>query len=144
MKKLIFILAVLVLLYLLSVQAAGKGPKLLAVEQIDLGKVQAGQILEQTLSLQNIGDADLAISSITSDCPCTSFQALDKDENYQPLQFETRIMISPGEKEELKLIFDSNKTKYLGVFKKLILIGSNDSEAPIMKVEMIGELAISE
>ena len=144
MKRILsFMIFFLLLLPISFVQAVTPAPKLIiSTILIELGKIKQSQVLERVLAIQNIGNMDLVISSISIDCPCTSFQALDKDGKYQPLQQDSKITIAPGEKIDLKLIFDSNKTKYQGEFKKLIVISSNDPEAPMKRLEMLGEIEV--
>ena len=139
MKRILFIFILFIFPFSLTL-AASPSSKLTTIAQIDLRAVHAGQVMEQPLTLQNTGDAVLEISSITSDCPCTTFWHPGKDGKYQPLLPESAITILPGDIVLIKLIFDSNKTKYQGVFKKLIIICSNDPGVPIKRVEMAGQL----
>ena len=113
-------------------------PKLsVSIETIDLGKIKPSQTKEYILTIQNTGGADLVIASTNTDCPCTSFQFLSKEGRVLP---DLPLSISPGTGIQLKLHFDSNRTKFVGAFKKHVLIGSNDLEEPMKRIWLVGEI----
>lgn len=89
------------------------------------------------MTVQNTGNADLIINSITVDCPCSSFQFLAKDG--KPLA-GLKVTVPPGDKIDLKLTFDTSKTKHVGAFTKMILIENNDPEQPVKRIKMVGEI----
>jgi hypothetical protein len=106
-------------------------------ELVDIGKIGSTQVKEYHLTVQNDGNANLSINSIITDCPCTTFQYLTPAGT---LQTDIPTTIPPGAKIELKLIFDANKTKHVGAFKKIVIINSNDPDEPMKRVRMAGEI----
>lgn len=90
------------------------------------------------IEIYNRGTADLIINSLSSDCPCTSFLFLTQvgEEDAR-----TVITIPAGEKRELRVKFDASRTKYIGSFSKMILIGSNDPTQPLKRIKMEGTLS---
>lgn len=144
MKRiLIFTILIQFILIILSSSniAESFNPKFTVLTKIiKLGRIKASQVVEHFLLFKNDGDADLVIDSIVTNCPCTSFQILSKDKTYQIWQSETNIIIAPGDKIKVKLIFNSSKTTHVGVFKRMILIHSNDPVMPEKRIRVMGEI----
>lgn len=139
MKRSVLIALLLTLLQSFVIQGFAQEPSLVIPQTMDIGEVKQTQIVEHPLIIENTGNTDLKISSISSDCPCTSFKVLANDA-YHPLTSDKSFNLSPGEKLELKLIFDSNKTNYIGAFKKFVIIHSNDPQNPIARIRLVGTL----
>lgn len=141
LKRLLFLISLLLILTIFSINVSlANTPKpkiIISNEVIDLGKIKTSQVVEFTFTIQNSGYSDLIIKSITTDCPCTSFQFSNKIGTFQA---DIETIIPPGDKIELKLIFDSNKINYIGAFKKLVIISSNDPGEPLKRVRMAGEI----
>lgn len=64
-------------------------------EVIDFGEIAQGEKVERVFKFTNVGDGDLIISNASGSCGCTV-----PDWPKQP--------IAPGEKGEVKVVFDSN------------------------------------
>ena len=132
MKRTILILIILLTSIPFSlpiISADTSKPKItVSAKLFDLGKIKSSEVKEYHLTVQNVGKADLIINSVSTDCPCTTFHFLTIEGTPQ---IDSQIIIPPGEKTELKLTFDSKKTKHVGTFTKLILIGSNDPDEPL-------------
>lgn len=142
MKRLLTGLATLLLIICLPLfvtAAENECQKKFAVapEIVRIGKIGPAQIKEAQLTLQNNGKVELTIKSMTSDCPCTNFRFFDLDEK-TPIALP--LTIPAGENLEVKLIFDSSKTKYRGTFTKVILINTDDLEEPLRRVKLVGEI----
>ena len=138
MKRIFVIAVVLLFISFAHIVKATDVPKpqITISTDISTGKVKPTDIREIPLTVQNNGQADLIINSITVDCPCTTFQFFTQDGT----QTNLPLTIHPGNTIAVNVIFDANKTKYRGQFTKLILIGSNDPAEPIKRVKMVGEI----
>ena len=82
-------------------------------EIIDYGKIEKGSNGDSVFAFTNVGTAPLIIESINTSCGCTV-----------PTKPEKPIL--PGEKGEIKVKYDTNRT---GGFSKTITIISNAVEA---------------
>lgn len=145
-KKMLLSMSMILLFVLIIptlIQAAAGEPCLTFPDTMDLEDVKQTQVLERFIVLENTGKADLTIQSISCDCPCSILQHRVND-TYQLLEPETRVVLTPGEQFEFKLIFDANKTKYVGAFKRFIVIHSNDPKQPIARVRLVGRLVEEE
>lgn len=68
----------LLLAVLLSCRSVSRGPVLaLAQDSINLGTVsyRTTRVVDYDLTIKNKGDADLVITDMTPDCPCTTVEA---------------------------------------------------------------------
>jgi hypothetical protein len=117
-------------------------PRLVVPETIDVGQVQQGGTVERNLILENTGGEVMTIKSITTDCPCTSLY-MKKGDQGQAIDPQTKLTIYPKSQIEIKIIFDSNKTKYVGAVKKFIVIESDDQERPVVRIRLTGEIVKS-
>ncbi len=140
MKRIFLIIVILLLTisipFIVTATDVPKPKITVSLDLINIGKVKPPDIKEQTLTIQNAGQSDLHLTSITVDCPCTSFQFFTQDE----IQTNLPLTMQPGNKIVVKVAFDAGKTKYRGRFTKLILIGSNDPEEPMKRIKLIGEI----
>lgn len=79
-----------------SDEVDGKAPVLsLAVEEIDLGIITQGEIIEYDLGFTNTGESALVLTDVRATCGCT----VGKD--------WPREMIAPGEEGNIKVSFNS-------------------------------------
>lgn len=102
-----------------EVPAAHSGSPHLSVDQpkIDLGTVQAGDIVPMSWRLKNTGDANLVISRIKPGCGCTLVNFSEKDQ-----------IIRPGKSLELEASFNSSGRR--GEHDKKVIVYSNDPTQP--------------
>ena len=125
MKKwIIVIIAVVGLAILLS--ACGGRPQISITENnLNLGEVVNGEVVTHEITVQNVGQADLVIASVTTSCGCT--QA-----TLEPMT------ISPGKSGTLHIEFDSGAhgPELTGVLIRQIFVASNDPQQPEMVVEL--------
>ncbi|MDT0552243.1 DUF1573 domain-containing protein [Urechidicola vernalis] len=82
-------------------------------ETIDYGKIVKGSNGERSFVFTNVGNAPLVIERVQGSCGCTV-----------PTKPEKPIL--PGEKGEIKVKYDTNRT---GGFSKTVTIISNATEA---------------
>ncbi len=98
--------------------ARGAAPRLSVDEpKIDLGTVQAGDVVPMLWRLENTGDADLVIERIKPGCGCTIVSFSEEDQ-----------IIHPGDTLELEAAF--NSTGRRGEHDKEVVIFSNDPNQP--------------
>lgn len=125
MKKwMIVIIGVIGLATLLS--ACGGQPQIAITENnLNLGDVVNGEVVAREIPVQNEGQSDLVIASVTTSCGCT--QA-----TLEPMT------ISPGESGTLHIEFDSGAhgPELTGVLIRQIFVASNDPQQPEMVVEL--------
>jgi hypothetical protein len=123
-KWIIVIIAVVGLAILLS--ACGGRPQISITENnLNLGEVVNGEVVTHEITVQNVGQADLVIASVTTSCGCT--QA-----TLEPMT------ISPGKSGTLHIEFDSGAhgPELTGVLIRQIFVASNDPQQPEMVVEL--------
>ena len=118
------IIAVVGLATLLS--ACGGRPQIAITENnLNLGEVVNGEVVTREITVQNVGQADLVIASVTTSCGCTRA-------TLEPMT------ISPGERGTLHIEFDSGAhgPELTGVLIRQIFVTSNDPQQPEMVVEL--------
>ncbi len=99
--------------------ATHSGAPHLSVDQprIDLGTVQAGDVVPMSWRLKNTGHADLVISRIKPGCGCTLVNLSEKDR-----------VIHPGSSLALEASFNSSGRR--GEHDKKVVVYSNDPTQP--------------
>lgn len=129
MKKwMIVIVSVIGLATLLS--ACGGQPQITISENnLNLGDVVNGEVVTREITVQNEGQADLVIASVTTSCGCT-------EATLEPMT------ISPGERGTLHIEFDSGAhgPELTGTLIRQIFIASNDPQQPEMVVELAANI----
>lgn len=105
----------------LGFASAKTGPKIsVDTKYWDFGTVKEGEIKEKSFAVINIGDEDLIIRKVFTNCGCTKANISSK-------------RIAPKGKAELKVVYDT-KGKSLGKDDKDIYIVSNDPLNPKIKI----------
>lgn len=95
-------------------------PKLVLSEgEVDFNRIKANMQVSKIITLTNEGVQPLNIRKVVTNCDCLTF-SLEKDE------------LSPGEKAELVVTFDSNGRK--GIDYKTLSLFSNDPLNPTRSV----------
>lgn len=89
----------------------------------DFGTITEGAIVSHVFLVKNVGKEILKIDDVSTTCGCTA-ALLDKE------------VIKPGEKTELKVIFDSQRRK--GRVEKYVEIESNDPNNHIINLIVTG------
>lgn len=129
MKKwMIVIVSMIGLATLLS--ACGGQPQIAITENsLNLGDVVNGEVVTREVTVQNAGQAELIIESITTSCGCTKA-------TLEPMT------ISPGESGTLYIEFDSGAhgPELTGELIRQIFIASNDPQQPEMVVELAANI----
>ncbi len=125
MKKwLIVIIGIVGLATLLS--ACGGRPQIIITENnLNLGDVVNGEVVTREITVQNDGQADLIIASVTTSCGCTQATV-------EPMT------ISSGENGTLHIEFDSGAhgPESTGILIRQIFVASNDPQQPEVVVEL--------
>ncbi len=119
MKKIVYLVPWLALIFLLSSSSAGKnsakGPKIFLPEgEWDFGYLPQGSTVSHLFTIKNIGDDTLQIYKVRSGCACT-LAPLEKD------------LLAPQESTFLKVIFNSKN--YQGPKNMGVAVFSNDTSA---------------
>jgi hypothetical protein len=110
----------------IAAAVAGQKPKIEAAEKtFDFGTIIVGQKATHVYTLKNTGDADLAISSVTTTCGCTVAALAKKS-------------LKPGETTDLKVTFNAGLTP--SRIAKYIMIKSNDPDQPQIKLAITGKV----
>ena len=121
MRKGVFCLIVAVVFLNLGVAFAKTGPRISIDDKYwDFGNVQEGSTEEKVFTIENIGDEDLIIEMVFTDCGCTTVDISSK-------------RIIPKGKAELKVAYNTTG-KSTGKDSKNIYIVSNDLLNPKMKI----------
>jgi hypothetical protein len=123
-KWMIVVVAVIGLATLLS--ACGGQPQIAITENnLNLGDVVNGEVITREITVQNVGQADLVIASVTTSCGCTRA-------TLEPMT------ISPGERGTLHIEFDSGAhgPELTRVLIRQNFVTSNDPQQPEMVVEL--------
>jgi hypothetical protein len=121
------LLAVLIL-----AACTGGSPQIdVETEQVDLGEVTNGEIVEWDMLLSNTGNAPLEIQSVSASCGCTTATV-------------DRTLILPGEEAILHVRFDSGAhgPDLVGEFSRQIFIASNDADRPEIRIDFTANLVI--
>jgi hypothetical protein len=109
--------------------AAG-GPRI-AVEPplFDFGKAVQNKTLQKEFSIRNLGDADLALDSVTTSCGCTVAEGYSK-------------VVKPGASTRLLVSLQTRSSS--GKLQKSVLIKSNDPAKGLYELKLEATVAAPE
>lgn len=112
---------------------AGRPQIAVTENNLELGNVVNGEIVTREIQVQNVGQGDLIIESVTTSCGCTQ-AAIDPK------------TIPPNKTGTLHIEFDSGAhgPELTGPLLRQIFIASNDSQQPEMVVELAANILPSE
>ncbi len=98
-------------------------------DQIDLGQVVNGEVVDFEVGLLNRGDADLVIEAVSTSCGCTSAQVVP-------------TTLKPGESGALQVTFDSGAhgPQELGHVVRQIFIASNDPDQSELEFRLSADI----
>lgn len=117
MKKLLFLLAILVAPFFAMAQSAGKGPAFKWNEtEHDFGKIKKGVPVTTTFSYTNVGKAPLSVTDVKASCGCTA-------PDY------TKELVAPGKTGNVKATYNAASP---GTFLKSITVTSNVEGGPVI------------
>jgi hypothetical protein len=117
MKKLIFLLAILVAPFFAMAQAGGKSPAFKWSEtEHDFGKIKKGVPVTTTFTYTNIGKAPLSVSDVKASCGCT-------------VPEYTKEVVAPGKTGTVKATYNAAN---VGTFLKSITVTSNVEGGPVI------------
>jgi hypothetical protein len=125
MKKRVLLLIMLFALTAL-LSACGGQPKIaISDTTLQLGDVVNGEIIERELSVQNTGQVDLTIDSVTTSCGCTQASV-------EPMT------IPPGGSGTLYIEFDSGAhgPELTGQLIRQVFVATNDPQQQELIVEL--------
>ncbi len=125
MKQLFILLLIPVLALSLTAKSSMKFEK----NTFDFGEIEAGKVVSIEFSFENTGDEKLIIKNINSSCGCTAAQP-------------EKLEYAPGEKGTLKVNFNSQGQ--MGQIVKSISITTNDPENPYSRLEIKGNVKITQ
>jgi hypothetical protein len=126
MNKRWFILMILIMGSAVLFSACAGRPQISITENnLNLGEVVNGEVITHEVTVQNGGQADLVIASISTSCGCTKA-------TLEPMT------IPPGASGTLHIEFDSGAhgPDLTGVLIRQIFVASNDPQQPEMVVEL--------
>jgi glutaredoxin-related protein len=130
MRKIVFVMPILLLLISGSLAKAGVSPVPdinLPEEVWDFDTIMQGESVSHTFEIENLGDAQLIIEKLKRSCGCIVTSISSKT-------------IEPGEKSSLRITFDSQGRK--GRQKKHVYINSNDPDEPRKTFALIGNIEV--
>lgn len=117
----------LITVFTLSVNAQFSGPKISAqTDFYDFGTKTAGEVVNYSFVIANIGDQPLVIDKVLTSCGCTAAEPVEKT-------------IQPNKSTTIKVEF--NTTGREGKQIKYINIVSNDPNDGVHKLTLQGEVA---
>lgn len=128
MKRVVMFIGVVALV--MGLGACGSQPQIIVAENnLELGDVVNGNIVERDVSIQNNGQADLSIEAVTTSCGCTQ-ATVDP------------MTIPPGGSSTLHIEFDSGAhgSELTGELIRQIFIASNDPQQPEVVVELAANI----
>jgi hypothetical protein len=92
-------------------------------ERFDFGRVLQERTLEKQFQVRNLGDEDLRIEDIASDCGCTAALLDDKDR-----------VLKPGASATLLVKFSTRRAE--GPVKRTVLVRSNDPDQSTFRLTL--------
>ncbi|MDW7754528.1 MAG: DUF1573 domain-containing protein [Brevefilum sp.] len=134
MKKVIFIIITLLLITLgslLLTACTSAQPEIkLETDQIDLGEIAAGEVIERDVRLTNEGEGPLEILSVSTSCGCTT-ASLDA------------TTLLPGESALLMIRYDSSAHDIDadGSVHRQIFIATNDPNQPEVVINLTADVS---
>lgn len=127
-KRMVMFIAVVVLT--IGLGACGSQPQITVAENnLELGDVVNGNVVQRDVSIQNNGQADLSIEAVTTSCGCTQATVAP-------------MIIPPGGSGTLHIEFDSGAhgPELTGELIRQIFIVSNDPQQPEVLVELAANI----
>jgi len=125
--KLMFVSAMALVIWL---SACGGQPQIaVAEDNLELGDVVNGDVIERDINVQNNGQAKLIIEAVTTSCGCTQATV-------EPMT------IPPGGQGTLHIEFDSGAhgPELTGQLIRQIFIATNDPQQPELVVELAANI----
>ena len=89
----------------------------------DWGIIPAIPAVAQTFPIQNTGDQPLLITSVVTSCGCTTASL-------------SSSVIPPGQRADLKVVFDPNFHETVGPVTRLIWLQTNDPDLPLVEIRL--------
>jgi Protein of unknown function (DUF1573) len=89
----------------------------------DWGTIPAIPSVAQTFPIQNNGNEPLLITSVVTSCGCT-------------IASLSSSVIPPGQRADLKVVFDPNFHETVGPVTRLIWLQTNDPDQPLIEVRL--------
>jgi hypothetical protein len=89
----------------------------------DWGTIPAIPAVAQTFPIQNTGEEPLIITSVVSSCGCTTASL-------------SSSVIPPGQRADLKVVFDPNFHETVGPVTRLIWLQTNDPDQPLTEIRL--------
>jgi hypothetical protein len=89
----------------------------------DWGTIPAIPSVAQTFPIQNTGNEPLLITSVVTSCGCTTASL-------------SSSVIPPGQRADLKVVFDPNFHETVGAVTRLIWLQTNDPDQPLIEVRL--------
>lgn len=101
-------------------------PKLnMPVQEFDFGRVSRDALVTHIFTVSNLGTADLHITTLVTSCGCTTAEL-------------TSSVIPPGQRAELKVIFDADFHPVQGSVTRSVWMATNDPGQPWVEIRMTG------
>jgi hypothetical protein len=93
------------------------GPRVdITPSQVDLGTVQVGQEVRQTLMLRKAGNARLLVTDVRPTCPCVRVELAER-------------ALMPGDTEQVIAVFKASSP---GAKQQQVLVQTNDVQEPVV------------
>jgi hypothetical protein len=89
----------------------------------DWGTIPVIPPVAQTFPIQNTGDEPLIITSVVSSCGCTTASL-------------SSSVIPPGQRADLKVVFDPNFHETVGPVTRLVWLQTNDPDQPLIEIRL--------
>ncbi|MDH4229678.1 MAG: DUF1573 domain-containing protein [Nitrospirota bacterium] len=113
----------------MTTATAWAGPRMEFQErEHHFGRVVQGKVMDYRFYFTNVGDADLAISEVTTPCGCTAVLA-------------GQDVIPPGGQSFIDVSYDSAARS--GEVTRVITVHSNDSEEPELELKVVAQVDAS-
>ena len=131
MKMKYCFLVIFIIAFVTTVAFGLTGPKIKIENQHwNFGEVKVGTVKEKLFMVENIGDENLIIEKVYTDCGCTKAEISSKQ-------------IAPHESAELKVTYDTTGKAY-GEDRKNVYIVSNDPSMPIANISLFAKVVEQE
>lgn len=127
MKRSFMIIFATVLLVSVSLPLAAASQLKFEAEEIDIGEVESGKIVDVEFKFENAGDSILIIKHIAASCGCTAAKLEKK--KYEP-----------GEKGTISVKFNTRGVN--GNVTKTLTISSNDKTNVYTKLKIKGKITL--
>ncbi len=95
----------------------------LPLSRWDWGAIPAIPLVAQTFPIQNTGNQPLLITSVVTSCGCTTASL-------------SSSVIPPGQRADLKVVFDPNFHETSGPVMRLVWLQTNDPDLPLVEIRL--------